>query len=193
MDERGKNDTPITQLLQAWRRGEKEALAQLLERVHAELLRMAASRLRGAETPTLAAGDLLNEALIKVIAAPADFADRAHFFATMARAMRSILVDHARARLANKRGGEWSRVTFTLSDLGEDSQIADLLTLDAALNRLDERDPRGAQVLQLTYFAGMQRSEIAEVLGLSVPTIDRELRFARAWLSQELQRDALEG
>jgi len=163
-----------------------------MQQVHGELLRIASSRLRGAETPSLAAGDLLHESLLKVMASPPDFQNRGHFFGTMAAAMRTVLVDHARARQADKRGGQWARVTYTVSDVGEDSMIADLLTLDAALNRLTEQDARAAQILQLTYFAGLKRDEIADVMALSVPTVDRELRFARAWLSQELHRDGLE-
>jgi RNA polymerase sigma factor (TIGR02999 family) len=183
---------PITQLLHAWRLSEREAFARLMQQVHGELLRMAASRLRGAETPSLAAGDLLHEALLKIMASPPDFDNRAHFFGTMVQAMRSVLVDHARARQADKRGGNAARLTFTLSLVGEESLIADLLTLDALLTRLDAQDQRASQILQLTYFGGLQRAEIADVLDLSVPTVDRELRFARAWLSQQLKRDALE-
>jgi RNA polymerase sigma factor (TIGR02999 family) len=94
-----------------------------------------------------------------------------------------------RARLADKRGGARVRLTLSAADIGEESMAADLLTLDALLTRLAERDPRAAQVLELTYFAGLERAAIAEVLGLSVPTVDRELRFARAWLVERLGRE----
>jgi RNA polymerase sigma factor (TIGR02999 family) len=103
--------------------------------------------------------------------------------------MRSVLVDHARQRLADKRGGGLDRVTYTVSLAGEESMAADLLTLDRLLQRLQAEDPRAAEVLNLTYFAGLQREDIAQVLGVSVPTVDRELRFARAWLSEQLGRD----
>lgn len=100
--------------------------------------------------------------------------------------MRSILVDHARARQAGKRGGEQLRVT-----LGDDIPAADagdteLLALDEALNSLYEADERTAKVIELTYFGGLQRDEVAQVLSVSVPTVDRALRFGRAWLKQAL-------
>lgn len=150
---------------------------------------MAASRSRGAETPSLAAGDLVNEALLKVIESPPAWNNRAHFFATVSLAMRSVLVDHARARQTHKRGGRWQRPTYALSAVGEETLVADLLTLDALLTQLKALDARAAEILQMTYFTGMRREDIATVLGISVATVDRELRFARAWLSSQLGRD----
>lgn len=183
------DDAPLTRLLHAWHLGDTAALGELLQQVHAELLRMAGSRLRTADGQTLQRGDLLNEALLKLMARPPEWKDRAHFFATVSLTMRSVLVDHARERLAAKRGGEHDRVTFTVSLAGEESMAADLLTLDRLLQQLQAEDPRAAEVLQLTYFAGLQRTDIAEVLGVSVPTVDRELRFARAWLSAQLGQE----
>lgn len=182
---------PLTQLLHAWQAGDAAAFDRLLHSVYGELQRMALARLRGAETPSLAAGDLLHEALLRVTQQTPDWASREHFFATVSLAMRSVLVDHARARQADKRGGDWQRVTYTLSAYGEDAVVADLLTLDALLTQLQALDPRAAGVLQFTYFAGLEREEIATVMGLSVPTIDRELRFARAWLAEQLGRSDL--
>lgn len=179
----------LTLLLQAWQQGDQAAFGRIVGAVHGELMRMAASRLRGPEGVTLSRGDLLNEAVLRVMESPPAWNDRAHFFATISLTMRSVLVDHARARLASKRGGDQERVTWTLSAIGEESMAADLLTLDALLRRLSEDDPRAAEILQLTYFAGLQRQDIAQVLDISIPTVDRELRFARAWLSDQLQRD----
>jgi len=178
----------LTTLLRAWQQGDRPAMEQLLREVHGELLRMAGSRLRGCETPSLAREDLVSEALLRVLQNPPDWQNRSHFFATLSMTMRSVLVDHARARQADKRGGGWQRVTYTLTAHGEESAVADLLTLDALLNRLGSEDQRAAEILQLTYFSGLQREEIAAVLDLSVPTIDRELRFARAWLAEQLGR-----
>lgn len=179
----------LTELLQAWQQGDRDAFGSVMRHVNSELLRMALSRLRGADTPSLAAGDLLNDAVLKLMGKSPQWRDRSHFFATVAVTMRSILVDHARARAADKRGGQWQRVTYTLADVGEESNAADLLTLDALLTRLEAVDARAFEVLQLTYFGGLAREEIAALLNLSVPTIDRELKFARAWLSAQLQRD----
>jgi len=182
----------VTALLQAWQQGDAQAFSRLLGSVYDDLRRMALSRLRGGETPSLAADDLLNEALLKLMQAAPDWQNRAHFFACVSLAMRSVLVDHARARQADKRGGGWQRVTYTLSEVGEEEMAADLLTLDALLHQLQALDPRAAEVLQLTYFAGLERAEIATVLDVSVATIDRELRFARAWLAERLSRPDLE-
>jgi RNA polymerase sigma factor (TIGR02999 family) len=186
MPARGAPETPVTDLLHAWRDGDQGAFARLLAQLGAELRRMAASRLRGMETPSLASGDLLQESLLKLMAQPPDWQNRAHFFATVSTAMRCVMVDHARARQADKRGGQWQQVTYTLSAHGEESWVADLLTLDQLLNRLQAEDSRAFEVLQLTYFGGLQRDEIAQVLAISVPTVDRELRFARAWLAEQL-------
>ncbi|MFN9574303.1 MAG: ECF-type sigma factor [Betaproteobacteria bacterium] len=182
-------DRALTVLLRAWQAGDQASLAKLMRQIVGDLQRMAASRLRGAETPSLASHDLVQEALLKVMQSPPEWQNRAHFFATMSLAMRSVLVDHARARQADKRGGQWQQVTYTLSAVGEESIVADLLTLDQLLTQLAALDGRAAEVLQMTYFAGMERAEIATVLGVSVPTVDRELRYARAWLSEQLGRD----
>lgn len=181
--------TPLTVLLQAWQGGDRDAFGKLIQHVHGELRRMARSRLRGVETPSLGADDLLSEALLKLLDTSADWQSRAHFFATVSRTMRSVVVDHARARHSAKRGGDWQNISYSLSDIGEESMVADLLTLDRLLDRLSASDPRAGQILQLTYFAGLQREEIAAVLDLSSRTVDRELRFARAWLSTQLQRE----
>ncbi len=184
--------TPLTTLLHAWQAGDAGALDQLLSLVHGELQRMARSRLKGADTPSLAPDDLLQESLLKLFERRPDWGDRAHFFASVSLTMRSVLVDHARARMSAKRGGDWRRLTYTLSAHGQEDQVADLLTLDTLLRRLAVQDPRAAEILELTYFAGLERQDIALTLGLSVPTVDRELRFARAWLSAELGRSSLE-
>jgi RNA polymerase sigma factor (TIGR02999 family) len=185
----GSTDHALTVLLRAWQDGDQAALATLMRQIVGDLQRMASSRLRGAETPSLASHDLVQEALLKVMESPPEWQNRAHFFATMSLAMRSVLVDHARARRADKRGGQWQQITYTLSAVGEESIVADLLTLDQLLTQLAALDGRAAEVLQMTYFAGMERADIATVLGVSVPTVDRELRFARAWLSDQLGRD----
>ncbi|MFN0182382.1 MAG: ECF-type sigma factor [Aquabacterium sp.] len=178
----------MTLLLQAWKGGDPQAFARLAQALQGEFNRMAASRLRGWDSATLARGDLVNEAMLRLLQAPYEWRDRAHFFATVSLHMRSVLREHARARQADKRGGDALQITLTSAELGEESMAADLLTLDALLDQLAEVDPRCARVIELTYITGLERADIAEVLGCSVPTVDRELRFGRAWLSEQLGR-----
>ncbi|MDE2372198.1 MAG: sigma-70 family RNA polymerase sigma factor [Burkholderiales bacterium] len=179
----------MTVLLQAWQQGDAAAFGRIVGAMQSEFMRMARSRLHGHDASSLSRGDIVNEALLKLMQSAPDWQNRSHFFATMSLAMRSVLRDHARARLADKRGGERVRLTLTSAALGEDSMAADLLTLDALLTRLAGDDPRAAQVLELTYFGGLERADIATVLDLSVRTVDRELRFARAWLAEQLDRE----
>lgn len=180
----------MTQLLRAWKSGSREAFEQIVQAQHAEFLRMADGRLRGHGDLSLSRGDLVNEAMLRLMRSRTDWADRAHFFATVSLTMRSVLREHARARLADKRNAG-QRVTLTLDRLGpaEEAMAAELLTLDALLERLAGLDPRAAQVLDLTYFSGLKREQIAEVLAVSLATVDRELRFARAWLRDALGRE----
>lgn len=177
----------LTELLQSWQQGDGAAFAQVFDQVYAQLREIAAQRLRqhGGEN-TLAPTELLHEAVLRIVDAPMNWKNRAHFFATMSLYIRSALVDHARARTAAKRGGHAIKVTLTQSDAGEESMVADLLSLDQALRKLEALDPRSAEVLHLSYFAGLDREQIVDVLQVSMSTVDRELRFARAWLSREL-------
>ena len=154
-----------------------------------DLQRMAKNRLRGNEDLTLFPSDLLNESVIRVMESQPDCQNRAHFFATMSLHMRTVLVDHARTRSADKRGAGAVHVTLSHATNTEESMATELIALDQALTDLDKVDARGAQILHLTYFAGLTREEIAEVIGVSVPTVDRELRFSRAWLADTLGHD----
>ena len=176
---------PVTDLLHAWRAGHAEVLPQLTELVYAELRRMAGRRLRGANTPTLNPTALVHEAFLRLYDSDIDWRDRAHFFALAALHMRNVLVDHARAQEAEKRGG--GRVQVTLTDVqAMPAPGADLLVLDQVLRRLETEDSRTGKIIELTYFGGLNRDEIAHVLAVSVPTVDRGLRFGRAWLKREL-------
>ena len=176
----------LTLLLSRWRQGDGRALEQVMVRAFAELQRMASSRVRQNTDLTLSPSDLLNEAVIRLLEGETDFQNRAHFFATVSLHMRTVLVDHARARHAGKRGGGAIHVTLSHASQDEDSMALELIALDEALSELDATDPRAAQVLHLTYFAGLNREGIAGVLGVSIPTVDRELRFARAWLAERI-------
>ncbi|MCQ4167297.1 ECF-type sigma factor [Tahibacter harae] len=177
----------LTELLLSWKRGEGAAFKQVIDQVYAQLKQIAAQRLHQSGSDlTLTPTDLLHDAVLRVAEAPMDWKNRAHFFASMSLFIRSALVDHARARQAAKRGGRPVYVTLSQADAGEASMAADLLALDQALLRLEALDPRGAQVLHLAHFGGLDRQQIAAVLEVSLATVDRDLRFTRAWLREEL-------
>jgi RNA polymerase sigma factor (TIGR02999 family) len=176
----------LTLLLNQWRQGDGRALDRVLEQAFHELQQMANRRMRQNESLTLSPTDLLNEAVIRLMESETDFKNRAHFFGVVSLHMRSVLVDHARARLAAKRGGAVTHFTLTSANAGEDGIALELISLDEALAELDTLDPRGAQILHLTYFAGLDREAIANVINVSLSTVDRELRFARSWLAERL-------
>jgi RNA polymerase sigma factor (TIGR02999 family) len=121
-------------------------------------------------------------------AEPIAYRDRAHFFAIAAQTMRRILIDYARARIAEKRGGDQQRVSLTAVD-GWNPVVGteDLIALDQALSKLEKADPRAARVVELRFFGGLQEEEIAEVLGVSIVTVKRDWRVARAWLIGRLR------
>lgn len=177
----------LTTLLHAWREGNGSAFSELIDKVYAQLRSIAANRLRQMQaSATLSPTELLHEALIGIMPSGMAFENRAHFFATMSLAIRSVLVDHARARLAQKRGGDLFRVTLTNADAGEESQAFEMLAVEQCLTQLEALDPRCAQVLHLTYFAGLGQEEIASLLNTSVATVTRDLRFARGWVTRTL-------
>lgn len=181
------SDSPLTALLEAWRSGEGAAFDALIESTYRQLKAMAEARLRGDNAlVTLNPQELLHEAVARVMQSPPDYRNRGHFFATMSLLMRAIIVDHARARLADKRGGGRANVTFTEGGMGEESIAFDILALDQALERLAEVDVRSSNILHLTYFAGIKQGEIASLLGISLQTVERDLRFARAWLHRTI-------
>ena len=178
----------LTELLHAWRGGDRAALEKLMPQLYDALREMANVRLRREGTQqTLNPTALVHEALLRLLGAETDWQNRAHFLALAAMHMRSVLVDHARARLAAKRGGEVIMVTLSHAESAEGARIElDLLALDQALTQLRGEDERVARIVEMSYFAGMEREEIAAVIGISVPTVDRDLRFARAWLNRAL-------
>lgn len=177
----------LTDLLDAWRDGEGAAFAQLFALAYDELKLIAARRLRQAGRDlTLTPTALLHEAYLRIAEQPLDWKNRAHFFASMSLYIRSALVDHARALHAAKRARPALRVSLSDATLGEESMVAEILALDQALAQLEQLDARGGQVLHLTHFGGLDRQQIADVLGVSVASVDRDLRFARAWLREAL-------
>ena len=178
----------LTDLLHAWKDGEGAAFHRVVDLAYDQLKQIAAQRLRHrGQSVTLTPTELLHDALLRVVDAPRDWKNRAHFFASMSLFIRSTLVDHARARSAEKRGAAPASLSLTLNDSGEPSMAAELLAFDQALRRLEMLDPRGAEVLHLTYFAGLDREQIAAVLGVSLSSVDRDLHFTRTWLREELE------
>jgi RNA polymerase sigma factor (TIGR02999 family) len=176
---------PVSQLLVDWRAGDRAALDRLIPLVHAELHGMAEKCLRG-ERPghTLQPTALVNEAYLRLIGASVPWHDRAHFYAVAATTMRRVLVDHARARGRVKRAGR--PVSLEDSLIIAPDRADDFLVVNDALDRLALQDGRAARVIELHYFGGLTYEETAEALGVSAATVDRDLRFARAWLHREL-------
>ena len=165
--------------------------ARALEVVYADLQRIARAELaRHRRGATLNTGALVHEAYMKLFAGSGmSFENRKHFFATAARAMRQVLIDHARARLADRRGAGAEHVPVDAlagGPLAVDDQAAQLLDIDRAVQRLAAVDERLAQVVELRFFGGLEVTEIAELLGVSEPTIKRDTRAARAFLQKEL-------
>jgi len=187
---RDDNGGRITRLLAEWRAGSDDAHAELITLLAPELRALAERHLRG-ERPdhTLQATALVNEAYLRLVGADIDWHDRVHFLAVAGRTMRRVLVDYARARAAAKRGSGATAVTLRTGDgplrpAGPDG--ADLLDLDAAMTDLAEHDGRKARIVELHYFGGLTHPEIAEVVGVSEATVDRDLRFSRAWLRERM-------
>lgn len=159
-------------------------LAQLL---YAELRQLAAGFFRG-ERPghTLQPTALVNEAWLRLHESPSEWENRSHFLGSAARAMRRILVEHARKRAALKRGGEFAHVTFNELAVNTPEPGADILLLNDALEALAAHDERLARVVELHFFAGCTFSEVAEAMGLSEPTVRRDWTYARAWLHDRM-------
>lgn len=171
--------------------GEEKAVEGLISLVYPELHRLAAAYLRGERrNHTLQPTALVNEAYLRLVGGAAvEYADRVHFLAVAARTMRRVLVDHAKARGALKRGGDRLRVTLTDARVGAPVAEPDVVALDDAMSRLAERDGRKGQVIELHFFGGLTYEEIAEVLGVSPATVNRDLSFAKAWLADDLESE----
>lgn len=165
--------------------GELPSPERLLRLAYDELRAIAQRHLRGERADhTLVPTALVHEAWMR-LGDQGPFNDRAHFLHAASRAMRHVLVDHARARAAEKRDAG-VRVTFTDDLAGDAVSLTDVLTIDEALTRLGEAEPRWARVVELRFFAGLDVEEAAGVLGVSSATVKRDWRFARAWLAREL-------
>lgn len=174
----------VTALLERLRAGQEGAADPLFARVYGELRRLAASHM-ARERPghTLGATALAHEAYLRLVGQRrVDWQSRAHFMAVAAMAMRRILINHARGKLADKRGAGQVVATFDEQVLGQPLRARDLVRLDEALEELAALNERQSKVVAYRFFVGLGYEEIAEVMGVSVPTVRRDWRFARAWL-----------
>lgn len=189
MSEQNRGD--VTQLLGRIDAGDGEARGDLLELVYKELRQVAGGFMRR-ERPehTLQPTALVNEAALRILGSEAlgQLHSRAHFFGAMAQAMRRVLVDHARAKNAQRRGGEHHRVGLELAvDLADVGDQIDLLALDEALQKLESLNARQAKVIELCFFGGLSVPDIAQHLDVSVSTVENDWRLARAWLLGQLR------
>ena len=184
--------TPATALLLAWRAGDESALDKLIPLVHAEL-RQIAGRMMGRERQghTLQPTALVNEVFLRLVdVRRVQWQNRAHFLAMAARLMRRVLVEAARSRDAQKRGGKVVRIDVEPADLGAAGPRPDLVALHDALDALATLDARKSQVVELRYFGGLSVQEAAEVLQVSPETIMRDWKFAKLWLLRELTKQS---
>ncbi len=188
------------ELLASAKPGDDGSVSQLLPMVYAELRALAGSYLQGRPGHTLQPTALVHEAYMKMVSRDRQWSGRDHFVATAARAMRQVLVDHARAKNRDKRGGGLAREPLTIATVPDapgrpgsirgDSRELRVLELDELLTRLARDDERAARVAELRLFGGMEQEQIARVLGVSRMTVTTDWQFARAWLASQYGADA---
>ena len=178
----------VTHLLHRWKDGDPAALDTLMPIVYAELRRLARRHMASERSDhTLQHTALVHEAYLALMDMDVGWNDRTHFFAVAARAMRRILVDHARNRKRDKRGGELQRVGLDgVDDRSAAAPVMDLEVLDDALERLARTDPRKSEMLEMRNFGGLTQQELADVLGVSIATVNRDLSAAKEWLRKDL-------
>jgi RNA polymerase sigma factor (TIGR02999 family) len=178
----------LTRLLHAWSAGDSPSAEAVLELVYDRVRQLAANKLRANPGNGLEPTELANELVINLLEAHVEWVDRVHFFRTVAVAMRNLLCDMGRKQLAAKHGGGQFRVTFRAAENEPAPEFAQAETLHEALLELRANDARKADVIELTYLVGLEHEEVAKVLDVSLATVNRDLRFARAFL-----RDRMEG
>jgi len=189
--EESSTHSDVTRLLAEWGDGDEAALARLMPLVYDELRRLARHYMRR-ERPghTIEPTALVNEAYLRLVEQTnIRWQNRAHFFGIAANVMRRVLCDHARARLADKRGGGAVRVSLVEAEARTDEQTTDVLALDEALGELAGVDPRKARVVELRYFGGLSVEETAEVLKVSRSTVLHDWNMAKAWLYQQMKSE----
>jgi RNA polymerase sigma-70 factor (ECF subfamily) len=180
--------TDITPLLNEASRGDQAALAQLMPLVYGQLRRLAAHCMKGERADhTLQPTALVHEAYLLLAKQEAEWQNRAHFFAVAAKLMRRILVDHAKARVRKKRGGNQTKVSLEEVFLFSEDKSEALLALDESLTQLTNFDPRQGCIVEMRFFGGLEEKEIAGVLGVSVKTVKRDWQAAKLWLRADLR------
>ncbi len=184
---RGVDGKQITQILRRWQGGDEDAVHEVVPLLYDELLAIARRQLKR-ERPghTLQTTALVHEAWMRLAGTELPANDRAHFLALAAGSMRRVLVDHARRRKADKRGGDAARVELDDGLAISPEPSIDLVELNDALDRLAEVDPRKARIVELHYFGGLEQADIATVMEISLSTVEKDLRLARAWFRQQL-------
>ena len=186
------SDTDISSRLKRVREGDRGAAAELFPLVHAELHRLARKHMADQRAShTLQPTALVNEAYLKLVQNDRqDLADRPHFFRLAASAMRTVLVDHARTKQRQKRGGDRLQITFSERLYSVDAHEPGLLDLDGSLNRLAKLDEQLAQIVELRFFGGLTSEQIGELLEISGKSVDRGWKVAKGWLKVDLERQA---
>jgi RNA polymerase sigma-70 factor, ECF subfamily len=181
----------LTELLLEWQQGDKGALDELTSLVYDELRRIAHRYVqRERDGHTLETTALVNEAYLRLVGGQKiEWRDRAHFFAVTAQVMRRVLIDHARRRHYAKHGGDAQRVSLEESSVMTTARAAELVALDEALDELSKIDPRKSRVVELRYFGGLSLEETANVLEVSIMTVRRDWRAAKAWLYKAVTSD----
>jgi RNA polymerase sigma factor (TIGR02999 family) len=183
----GSISAEVTVLLKKWRAGDDNAAENLMPLVYGELRRIAKRFMaRERANHTLQPTALVHEAFLQLRDVDVPWQDRAHFIAVCARAMRRILVDHARSKQADKRGGGAAEVDMDVALAQAPTAESTVIALDKALEKLIEADARRGSIVELHYFGGLKQNEIASVLSISVATVERELKAAREWLREQI-------
>lgn len=181
-------NTSVTELLSHARPGDDDVVRRLLPLVYGELRAIAASSLKNNQAATLQPTELVHEAYVKLVGSDRVWSGRDHFMATAAKAMRHILVDHARRKNTQKRGGGAARALVCIDNVADSAREMRVLDLDTLLTRLATADERAARIAEMRLFGGMRLEQIATAMGLSRATIVNDWRFARAWLASKVEQ-----
>ncbi len=180
-------ESEVTKLLAAVNDGQKQAYDRLLQAIYTHLHRLAESRMRRERAGhTLQPTELVNEAYLRMAEGDVQWENRRHFFGAAAEAMRRVLIDHARKRLSEKRGGDAHKTTFSEMNVAAEDPDIDVIALDEAIQALETERPRLGQIVRLRYFAGTSIEETAEILEIGPATVKRDWTYARAWLYERM-------